>query len=150
MQHIPHGISETRPWGAFCTPAFLPGIGACKLLYVAPGSRLSLQRHTFRIEHWIVLSGQIQAIVGQRSTLVERGEHIVVQAGEWHRIQNPNDREWATVAEIQVGISGSPREAEEDIERLEDDFGRVTKVDPPALPDGICPKSSVEALCEDC
>lgn len=123
MQPTPPPAS--RPWGSFQTCAFLPGQGCLKVLRVDPLQRLSLQRHAGRTEHWIALSGAGMAEVGGQRTRVQRGDSLVVSRGEWHRLWNDSETEQLVVAEVQVADYGSAHEGEEDIERREDDYGRV-------------------------
>ena len=52
----PVGVFETRPWGGFMTVEEGRGYKV-KRLFVRPGQRLSLQRHRFRAEHWVVVAG---------------------------------------------------------------------------------------------
>lgn len=125
MQQIQPGFTETRPWGGFSTPSFIPGVGACKLLWVSPKKRLSLQRHSHRLEHWVVLVGEVQAEINLNIVSLGRGDHVGIPAGVWHRLTNKSEEDWALVAEIQVGDSETPSIMEEDIERKEDDYGRA-------------------------
>jgi len=125
MQELCAGTGSTRPWGQFSTPSFIPGVGAFKILWVSPLQRLSLQKHAHRMEHWVVLTGEVQAEVGTNTTVLARGDHVVVPVGVWHRLSNPSEVDTALVAEIQVGDSPTPAIMEEDIERKEDDYGRV-------------------------
>lgn len=125
MQQIQTGLTESRPWGKFSTPCFIPEVGACKLLWVSPQQRLSLQRHAHRMEHWVVLVGEVRAEVNSEVVALSRGDHVVVPVGVWHRLSNTSEEDWALVAEIQVGDSATRSILEEDIERKEDDYGRA-------------------------
>ena len=115
----------TRPWGGFQTPAFLPSVGAIKLLRVDPSQRLSLQRHAVRSEHWVVLVGEVVATVDGVERLLRRGEHLEVPPDAWHRLANASDAVTAVLAEVQVGEYLTATEAEDDIERSQDDYGRA-------------------------
>ncbi len=114
-----------RPWGGYTTVSFLPGLGSLKLLRVAPSSRLSLQLHSTRSEHWVVLAGEVLTLVAGRARVLRRGEHLEVPRGAWHRLQNASDSVDALLAEVQVGEYESAGKAEADIERAEDDYGRT-------------------------
>jgi len=114
-----------RPWGGFQTPAFLPSVGAIKLLRVDPSQRLSLQRHAERSEHWVVLVGEVVATVDGVERLLRRGEHLEVPQDAWHRLANASDSVTAVLAEVQVGEYATATAAEEDIERSQDDYGRA-------------------------
>lgn len=91
-----------------------------KRIVVLPAKRLSYQRHAHRSEHWFIVRGQ--AVVTLDGDRVERegGDSIDIPRGTAHRIENvgPND---LVFIEVQHGDSFG----EDDIERLEDDFGRA-------------------------
>ena len=103
-----------RPWGGFSTVAFLGDLGALKIIAVSPSSRLSLQRHERREEHWVVLTGEGFAEVDDARCPPLRGDHVRVPRGAWHRLSNAS-------AEHQLVVA----EAEADIQRVEDDYGRA-------------------------
>jgi mannose-6-phosphate isomerase-like protein (cupin superfamily) len=110
---------ETRPWGSFCTLEEGPYYKV-KRLVVEPGHRLSLQRHRFRAEHWVVVAGSPRVIVaGQARRLNPRGA-VTVPRGAWHRIENPG-KVPAIIIEVQHG----PYLGEDDIVRRHDDYGRT-------------------------
>jgi mannose-1-phosphate guanylyltransferase/mannose-6-phosphate isomerase len=111
----------TRPWGSF----EVLGTGSrhqVKRLVVNPGSRLSLQRHLHRAEHWVVTQGVALVQVDGRSITVKENESVFVPTGAAHRITNPGFIP-LEIIETQVG----PYLGEDDIERIEDDFGRAAK-----------------------
>jgi mannose-6-phosphate isomerase-like protein (cupin superfamily) len=86
---------------------------------VYPGKRLSLQRHQHRDEHWFVVSGQgIWTLDGVEKRLVA-GQSVDIPRKSVHRIQN-DGMENLVFTEVQTGDYFG----EDDIERLEDDFGR--------------------------
>lgn len=107
-----------RPWGAY------EGIGSgprwlAKRIVVQPGQALSLQRHQDRAEHWIVVSGR--AVVQRGDERFELGldASTYIPRGTVHRLENAGD-EPLVLIEVQTG----DRLDEEDIERLEDRYGR--------------------------
>ena len=122
MDRAPCEVS--RPWGSFRTMAFFPGLGACKILKVAPAQRLSLQSHSLREEHWVILSGQVLAQINDETKAMRAGEYICIPCGAWHRLSNESATDWAIVAETQVGAYNSCNEMEADICRQHDDYGR--------------------------
>jgi len=111
-------IHEKRPWGHYKILHQEPGI-QIKRLEIKPGSRFSLQKHSKRIEKWIVLSGNGSATIGTKECLVNRGTMIEVPCGEVHRMHNIGKIPLVFI-EIQFG----EYLGEDDIVRLEDDFGR--------------------------
>jgi mannose-6-phosphate isomerase-like protein (cupin superfamily) len=80
---------------------------------------LSLQRHQHRDEHWFVVSGQgIWTLDGVEKRVVA-GQSVDIPRRSAHRIQN-DGMENLVFTEVQTGNYFG----EDDIERLEDDFGR--------------------------
>ena len=90
-----------------------------KRMVVHPGHRLSYQRHAHRAEHWFVVSGAGVVTLDGTEVAVTTGTAVDVPRGSAHRITNTGDVDLVFV-EVQHGDSF----AEEDIERLEDDYGR--------------------------
>ncbi len=112
------GPFEARPWGGFQT--LEEGAGyKVKRLVVEPGHRLSLQRHRFRAEHWVVIAGLPRVIVGARARRLKPKAAVDVPRGAWHRIENPG-RTRVVIIEVQHG----PYLGEDDIIRRQDDYGR--------------------------
>lgn len=114
--------TEHRPWGSF-TILDDDKIFKVKRLEVLPGKRLSYQRHTRRAEHWFVVKGTAKVTLNGQEILVNKGGSIDIPVEGAHRIENPTDQEHLVIIEIQTGDYFG----EDDIERLEDDFGRTNK-----------------------
>jgi mannose-6-phosphate isomerase-like protein (cupin superfamily) len=112
------GQHDERPWGSWEVIAVGPGY-AVKRIVVKPGQRLSLQRHAFRAEHWVVVVGASRVTRGAETFPVGVGQHTAIGRGDVHRIENPGD---APLVFIEVQY-GEPLE-EADIERIDDDYGR--------------------------
>ena len=85
-----------------------------------PGKRLSLQRHRRRSEHWHLIRGEGLVTINGREIMLKPGDSIDIPRGAAHRIQNPGNEIMAFI-EVQQGDYFG----EDDIERLEDDYGRV-------------------------
>lgn len=85
-----------------------------------PGKRLSYQRHQQRAEHWFVVRGTAKVTLNDVEILVNSGSAIDIARQDAHRVENPSDRETLVFIETQTGDYFG----EDDIERLEDDFGR--------------------------
>jgi mannose-6-phosphate isomerase-like protein (cupin superfamily) len=113
------GDSDTRPWGTWEVVAIGDG-HVVKRITVVPGARLSLQRHRHRAEHWVMVTGRADVTIDQRTFPCDRGEHVHIPCGAVHRIANPG-AEPLVFIEVQQGTVLD----ENDIERLEDDFGRI-------------------------
>ncbi len=107
-----------RPWGSFDSLENEENFQV-KRLVVKPGAILSLQKHAHRSEHWVVVRGKVQ--VTRNDDIFDLGvnESTYVAIGDVHRIANPFD-EPAHVIEVQCG----DYLGEDDIVRLEDDYGR--------------------------
>jgi len=109
--------SDNRPWGRWEEYLNEPGYRV-KRIIVHPGKRLSLQKHAHRREHWVVVQGRGVFTLNGEVRDVEAGDVVRIDAGDVHRVGNEGD-EYLVVIETQLGIC-----LEEDIVRLEDDFGR--------------------------
>lgn len=110
---------DRRPWGTFTV--LDEGLGyKVKRLEVFPGKRLSYQKHSQRAEHWVVVEGTANVTIDGRETLVRPGEAIDIAIGAAHRVENPGD-ELLIFIEVQRG----KYLGEDDIVRLQDDFGRA-------------------------
>jgi mannose-6-phosphate isomerase-like protein (cupin superfamily) len=110
---------ERRPWGGFQT--LETGVGyKVKRLVVQPGHRISLQRHRFRAEHWVIVAGSPRIVIGGKARRLKPRANVEVPRGAWHRIENPGRRP-VVIIEVQHG----PRLVEGDIIRRHDDYGRA-------------------------
>ncbi|MGI9302254.1 MAG: glycosyltransferase [Gammaproteobacteria bacterium] len=108
-----------RPWGHYDNLSEA-GDHKVKTIVVDPGKQLSLQKHAHRAEHWIVVRGSALATVNDRPVPLSVGQSIDIPRGSVHRMANPGDEPLVFV-EVQTGDYFG----EDDIVRLEDDFGRV-------------------------
>src|SRR6185503_14139638 len=91
-----------------------------KRIEVLPGKRLSYQKHSQRAEHWFVIEGTAKVTLDNRDVLVAAGEAIDIPVGSAHRVENPGQEDLIFI-EVQRGNYLG----EDDIVRLEDDFGRT-------------------------
>ena len=107
-----------RPWGRYRVLADTPTYKV-KTIWVEPGHRLSLQRHQKREEHWYIVSGVADVVLGEKSFKAEAGQSVEVAIGELHRIGNSG-----TEVMIFVEVQRGTYFGEDDIERLEDDYAR--------------------------
>ena len=111
--------NETKPWGNYRVLHKEEGIQV-KRIELKPGCRLSLQKHARRSEKWTVISGAGVATSGIHETPVHKGSFIDVPVGEVHRMHNTGPDPLVFI-EIQFGNYLG----EDDIVRLQDDFGRA-------------------------
>ncbi len=113
------GQADTRPWGDWrvvdCGPGFV-----VKRIRVAPGQHLSLQRHQHRAEQWVVVMGTARVTRNGEVFDLTPGEATRIGVGDIHRVANPG----ASVMEF-VEVQTGPMLSEDDIERLEDMYGRA-------------------------
>ncbi|MGD9625698.1 MAG: mannose-1-phosphate guanylyltransferase/mannose-6-phosphate isomerase [Arcobacter sp.] len=115
-----HNIHLTghRPWGTYTVLEESNGY-KIKRIEVKPGSRLSLQKHFHRNEHWIVVSGTATVTVGDNKYYVRPNESTYIKMGEIHRLENEGKIP-VVLIEAQVG----EYTGEDDIVRIDDDFKR--------------------------
>ena len=110
---------DRRPWGTFTVLDEGDGFKV-KRIEVFPGKRLSYQKHSRRAEHWVVVQGTAKVTLDDREIVVEAGEAIDIGIGSAHRVENPGEQTLLFI-EVQRG----DYLGEDDIVRLQDDFGRV-------------------------
>jgi mannose-1-phosphate guanylyltransferase/mannose-6-phosphate isomerase len=116
-------VRHFRPWGYY--QSLDQGAGyQVKRIVVNPGARLSLQVHQHRAERWTVVEGAADVTVGMdkaslQTMRLEPGGHVKIPKGAIHRMANPGTTPMAII-EVQIGHYLG----EDDITRLEDDYGR--------------------------
>lgn len=124
--HTPH--SESRPWGSFTVLVDEPN-HKVKTITIKAGQRISLQRHQKRAEVWIVVSGRLAVLRCSIPTdtknpyctvTVDVGQIVCIPRGMIHRAKALDGD--ATFIEVQTGTYFG----EDDIERFEDDYGRIS------------------------
>ena len=109
---------DHRPWG-FYTILSDTTNHKIKRITVYPEKRLSLQFHRHRSEHWYIIEGNALVTHDRKKTNLKTGQSIDIAKGAIHRIEN-TDVENLVFIEVQRGNYLG----EDDIERIEDDFGR--------------------------
>jgi mannose-1-phosphate guanylyltransferase len=107
-----------RPWGTYEVLINTPGYKV-KRIVVKPGSKLSLQKHFHRNEHWIVVSGTAAVTVDDDRFLVRPNESTYIKMGQLHRLENEGKIDLVMI-EVQVG----EYTGEDDIVRVDDVYGR--------------------------
>lgn len=110
---------DRRPWGYYEVISDMKD-HKVKRINVMPGKRLSLQSHRRRSEHWFVVSGKGVATLNGTDYELGEGDSIDIAKGSAHRISNPYETPLVFI-EVQMGDYFG----EDDIVRMEDDFGRV-------------------------
>jgi len=107
-----------RPWGYY-QDVDVAERHRVKRIVVKPGSKLSLQKHFHRSEHWVVVKGTAEVTVGTEVRSVHENESIYIPLESVHRLANPG-RIPLELIEVQVGSYLG----EDDIVRLDDVYGR--------------------------
>jgi mannose-6-phosphate isomerase len=107
-----------RPWGRY--EVLQESVNyKVKSIHVNPGKRLSYQRHQKRAEHWFITEGNGEVNLEGKIIQVGPGSTVDIATNQLHRISNTGIVELIFI-EVQTGSYFG----EDDIERVEDDFGR--------------------------
>ena len=115
---IKHIYKEYRPWGSFEN---LLDEEYCKVkrIIVKPGQRLSYQYHYKRDECWVIVQGAATVTLDDKIHTFIEGDVVQIEYGTKHRVENKGDEDLIFI-ETQTGTYFG----EDDIVRLEDDYGR--------------------------
>jgi mannose-6-phosphate isomerase len=110
---------DRRPWGEYWV---LEDADTYKVkrIVVLPAQRLSYQKHARRSEHWFVVEGKAKVTLDGRDIILAAGQPVDIPAGTAHRIENTGDDPLIFI-EVQHGTYFG----EDDIIRLQDDYGRI-------------------------
>ena len=117
-EHLLHRKTH-RPWGWYDNLEQSEGFKV-KRIRVNPGAMLSLQRHRQRSEHWVVVKGIAEVTCGDKTFVLRENESTYIPLGATHRLRNPGAQA-LEIIEVQTGAYLG----EDDIERLDDAYGRV-------------------------
>jgi len=112
---------DRRPWGTFTVLDEGDGFKV-KRIEVLPGKRLSYQKHAQRAEHWVVVRGTAKVTLDDEEINVPAGEAIDIGVGSAHRVENAG-----TEVLVFIEVQRGSYLGEDDIVRLQDDFGRAPK-----------------------
>ena len=93
---------------------------AVKRLVVNPQSRLSLQYHNYRKEHWYCVVGRGIVTIDDNEKSISAGDSVTIPLGSKHRLENISSSEYLIIVEVQEGVYLE----EDDIVRIEDDYDR--------------------------
>ena len=113
---------EERPWGHYIVTD-QGNRYKVKSIHVNPGASLSLQKHYHRAEHWVVVEGTAKVEVDGEETLIYENQSTYIPLGAVHRLSNPG-----RVPLRIVEVSSGAYLGEDDIERYEDNYGRISDV----------------------
>lgn len=108
-----------RPWGTY-EVIREDEKSKVKRIVVHPGKRLSYQTHEKRSEYWVIVQGEGQVVLDGIWSTALAGDAFIIEQGIPHRIMNTGQEDLVFI-EVQLGVYFG----EDDIVRLEDDFGRA-------------------------
>lgn len=111
--------TEERPWGTY-EIIREDESSKVKRIVVKPGKRLSYQTHEKRSEYWVIVEGTGTVMLDGIQSMAIAGDAFIIEQGIAHRITNIGENDLVFI-EVQLGIYFG----EDDIIRLEDDFGRA-------------------------
>jgi mannose-1-phosphate guanylyltransferase/mannose-6-phosphate isomerase len=111
-------VTTYRPWGSYTI--LEQGLRyKIKRVVVKPGEKLSLQTHSHRSEHWVVVKGTAKITIGEKEVFIHENESAYVPKSTLHRLENAGKIP-VEIIEVQNGEYLE----EDDIERFSDDYGR--------------------------
>jgi mannose-1-phosphate guanylyltransferase/mannose-6-phosphate isomerase len=110
-----------RPWGWYESIEVGSGYQV-KRIHVKPGGSLSLQKHVFRSEHWVVVGGVAQVTLNQDIFELSKNQSIFIPAGSEHRLRN-----LGSIGLDLIEVQSGDYLGEDDIVRLSDEYGRGNK-----------------------
>jgi mannose-1-phosphate guanylyltransferase/mannose-6-phosphate isomerase len=111
-------VTTYRPWGSYTILEQGPRY-KIKRVVVNPGEKLSLQKHSHRSEHWVVVKGTAKVTIGGEGIFIHENESAYVPKSNLHRLENAGKIP-VEIIEVQNGEYME----EDDIERFDDDYGR--------------------------
>jgi mannose-1-phosphate guanylyltransferase len=116
-----NSAKQHRPWGFFEDIESGNGF-KIKILNIKPKAKISMQMHKNRAEHWVIISGNAKVFCNNQEFILSANQSTYVPIGSTHRLENIGNTP-LIIIEVQTGEILS----ESDIERFEDDYGRVKK-----------------------
>lgn len=108
-----HNTTITRPWGVLQTLEMHENYIVKKIM-VPPGKQCSLHVHQSHDEHWIVVSGEGQAVVGDQTTAIKPNMYVYLPAKLPHRVMNTGS---VPLHYIEVVYGEGP--ADQDLKKLD-------------------------------
>ena len=121
-RNLPEGKENKksfRPWGSF-TNIEKGSTWQVKKLEIKPFSSISLQKHEYRSEHWVVVSGLAKVQLNKETKYLKPNQSVYIPTGAKHRLSNAGEAPLILI-EIQSGAYIG----EDDIIRFEDNYGRL-------------------------
>ncbi|MBU0722550.1 mannose-1-phosphate guanylyltransferase/mannose-6-phosphate isomerase [Patescibacteria group bacterium] len=118
MKELEHNLIVHRPWGKYEILIDEPN-HKVKKITVSPDSKLSLQAHCHRAEHWVAIKGIAKIVNGDKTIYLRENESTFIPAFTKHRLSNPGKINLELI-EVQTGKYLE----EDDIIRYEDIYDR--------------------------
>jgi len=115
--HLEH-VTVYRPWGSYTVIEEGDGYKV-KRVVVRPKGRLSLQKHSLRREHWVVINGIARITLGGKIFPLRKGKSVDIPVQTKHRLENPG-----TLPLEIIEVQNGSYLGEDDIVRFHDDYGR--------------------------
>ncbi len=108
-----------RPWGKYIN--LFKGNGfLIKEIFIKPKGILSLQKHNYRAEHWLVTEGSPKITINKNIFFKKKNDHVFIPLKAIHRIENIKKKQ-VKIVEAQIGSTLK----ETDIVRYQDIYGRI-------------------------
>lgn len=121
LDELENNIIVHRPWGKY-EVLIDSDDHKVKKITVYPGSKLSLQSHLHRVEHWVVIKGVAKVYNKDKEIILNENESTFIASQSKHRLENPGKID-LEIIEVQTGKYLE----EDDIERYEDIYNRIEK-----------------------
>lgn len=110
-----------RPWGSY--EGLTKGNRfQVKRIVVRPGEELSLQKHYHRAEHWIIVEGSAEIVLGEQRLFLTENQSTYIPSGEIHQLKNPGK-----IPLVVIEVQSGSYLGEDDIVRIEDKYNRISK-----------------------
>ena len=107
-----------RPWGSF-ERLTTGNRFQVKRIVVRPGEELSLQKHYHRAEHWVIVEGSAEVVLGERKMFLTENQSTYIPAGEIHQLINPGK-----IPLVVIEVQSGTYLGEDDIVRIKDRYDR--------------------------
>lgn len=108
-----------KPWGKYINLFVGKGF-LVKEMFIKSNSSLSLQKHFYRSEHWLITKGKAEITINKKKFTKVKNQYILIPKKSIHRVKN-KFKETLRIIEIQLGKILK----ESDIVRYEDIYGRI-------------------------
>ena len=118
FNEINENKKKYRPWGYFIN-IIKEKNWQVKRLEINPNESISLQKHCYRSENWVVVKGEAKVEINDEISFLKKDESIYVPCGSKHRVSNPGLNP-LIIIEVQSGVYLG----EDDIIRFEDKYKR--------------------------